>query len=38
MIDQLSDSRTTRVLTSHNTLILVTFVCLLIRLLVLLFS
>ena len=38
MIDQSSNSRTAREITSHNTIILVTFVCLLIRLLVLLFS
>ena len=38
MIDQKSDSRTARAITSPYTIILVIFVCLLIRLLVLLFS
>ena len=38
MTDQQSDSRIARAITSPNTIILVIFMCLLIRLLVLLFS
>ena len=37
MIDQSSDSRKATEITSHNAIILVTFVCLLVRLLLLLF-